>query len=201
MSSTLYDFASVLSTSYVSDNFIADFQKVIPDLFEGKHKILFLDPQLWTQLAQLGDSAKFKRHLNLDYYDYIVWNIHIPAIQHWVVSYHRPHDGSEVFYVDASGSKADVKERFFEKVHNLVTVMNIFGQAYRRTWSGGKFPTFVDVPNQRGNDCALVANLVGLTLFQGGDLKSMDMDSSNMRITQAAVVWDMIRTSLVQLKA
>ena len=200
MHSTLYDFASVLSTSYVSDNFITDFQKLIPDLFVGQNKILFMDPQLWTQLGHLGDSAKFRRDLNLDFYDYIFWNIHIPSIEHWVVSYHRPMDGSEVFYVDALGSKADVKERFLEKVHSLVTVLNMFGQAYKRAWGAGKLPTFVDVPNQRGNDCALVANLIGLTLFEGGTLKSMDMDSSNMRIAQAAVVWDMIRTTVVQFR-
>ena len=65
----------------------------------------------------------------------------------------------------------------------------------------GKFVTFVEIPNQRGNDRALVANQVALRLYEGGPLANMDMDSSNMRITQAGVVWDMIRTSLVQFQA
>ena len=72
---------------------------------------------------------------------------------------------------------------------------------YKRTWGVGKLPTFVEVPNQRGNDCALVANQVALTLYEGGSLTHMDMDSSNLRITQAGVVWDMIRTRLVQFEA
>ena len=54
MSSTCYDFAAVFA-SYVSDNFISDYQKLIP----GKSKILFLDPSLFTQLAEYGSLARF----------------------------------------------------------------------------------------------------------------------------------------------
>ena len=201
MSSSLYDFSAVLSRSYVSDNFISDFQKLIPELFDGKNNDLFLDPSLWTQLAELGTLARFQRNLNLDYYDYIFWNIHIPSMEHWVVCYHSPKTGSDLFYVDALGSKSDVKDRFLEKVHNLQAVINVYGSEYKRTWGVGKLPTFVEVPNQRGNDCALVANQVALTLYEGGSLTHMDMDSSNLRITQAGVVWDMIRTRLVQFEA
>ena len=161
-----YDFAAVLSRSYVSDNFIADFQKLIPDLFEGKHKVLFLEPSLWTQVAALGTLARFKRNLNLDFYDYIFWNIHIPSIEHWVICFHNPQNGSEVFYVDALGSKTDVKDRFLDKVHNLMTVINTYGAEFQRTWGVGKLPTFLDIPNQRGNDCALVANQVALYLYR-----------------------------------
>ena len=80
MSSSLYDFSAVLSRSYVSDNFISNFQKIIPELFDGQNNVLFLDPSLWTQLAELGTLARFQRNLTLNYYDYIFWNIHIPSI-------------------------------------------------------------------------------------------------------------------------
>ena len=56
----------------------------------------------------------------------------------------------------------------------------------------------VEVPNQCCSDYALVANQVALPLNEG---VKQDMESSNMRITQAEVVWDMIRTSFVQYQA
>ena len=59
----------------------------------------------------------------------------------------------------------------------------------------GKFVSCVEVPNQRGTDYALVANQVALPLNEG---VKQDMESSNMRITQAEVVWAMIRMSCVQ---
>ena len=75
------------------------------------------------------------------------------------------------------------------------------GAEFQRTWGVGKLPTFLDIPNQRGNDCALVANQVALYLYQGATLTDMDMDSSNMRITQAGAVWDILRSSVIQFKA
>ena len=56
----------------------------------------------------------------------------------------------------------------------------------------------VEVSNHCGSDYALVANQVALPLNEG---VKQNMESSNMRITQAEVVWDMIRTSFVQYQA
>ena len=43
-------------------------------------------------------------------------------------------------------------------------VMNTFGAVYNRSW--GALPIFQDIPNQRGNDCAVVANQVAVALYQ-----------------------------------
>ena len=48
--SSIYDFAAVLSPSYVSAAFITDFQKLTSNLFDGIIEVFFLPP-LWTQLA------------------------------------------------------------------------------------------------------------------------------------------------------
>jgi len=48
--SSIYDFAAVLSPSYVSAAFITDFQKLTSNLFDGVIEVFFLPP-LWTQLA------------------------------------------------------------------------------------------------------------------------------------------------------
>ena len=93
--STIYDFSAVLSTSYVSDGFITDYQKLIPNLFDSVMKILFLPPSLWTQLAAAGELARFKKNLNLDYYDLIFCNIHMPCMEHWATAaaWHKPDEG------------------------------------------------------------------------------------------------------------
>ena len=77
--------------------------------------------------------------------------------------------------------------------------MNIFGNFYKRQWGDGPLPDFQDIPTQRGNDCGLVANQVALYIYQEVPVKSMDMDSALMRITQAAVVWDATRSKVVSL--
>ena len=197
---TKYDFAQVLSKSYVSDNFIATYQKLLPDYFEGSHKVLFLAPTLWTSLKMFREQARFRKDYNLDYYDAIFWTIHMPRMEHYVVVVHEPADKAAIRYYDSLGKKCDRKERFSTHLHDLVEVINIFGQHYNRTWGEGCQPDFVEVPCQLGNDCGLVANQIAMCVFQGTPVETMDMDSSLMRVTQAAVVWDAMRTRLVQLK-
>ena len=58
---TKYDFAQVLSKSYVSDNFIATKQKLLLDYFEGSYKVLFLAPTLWTSLKMFREQARFRK--------------------------------------------------------------------------------------------------------------------------------------------
>ena len=46
-------------------------------------------------------------------------------------------------------------------------VMNTSGAVYNRSWGAGStLPIFQDIPNQRGNDCAVVANQVAVALYQ-----------------------------------
>ena len=80
--------------------------------------------------------------------------------------------------------------------------MNIFGAAYNRSWGAGStLPIFEDIPNQHGNDCALVANQVALALYLQKPLYNLDMDSSMMRISQAADIWDVTRTKIVTFQS
>ena len=77
-------------------------------------------------------------------------------------------------------------------------VINTFGAVYNRSWGAGStLPILEDIPNQRGNDCALVANQVALALYLQKPLYNLDMDSSMMRISQAADVWDIPTTNIV----
>ena len=78
-----------------------------------------------------------------------------------------------------------MKDHFLDKLQNFETVINIYGSVHQRTCGAGKFVSCVEVPNQCCSDYALVANQVALPLNEG---VKQDMDSSNMRITQAAVV-------------
>ena len=56
---------------------------------------------------------------------------------------------------------------FLQKIHSLTPVMNTFGAVYNRSWGAGStLPIFQDIPNQRGNDCAVVANQVAVALYQ-----------------------------------
>ena len=91
-----------------------------------------------------------------------------------------------------------MKDHFVDKLQNFETDINIHGSVHQRTCGAGKFASCVEVPNQCGSDYALVANQVALILYEG---VKQDMESSNMRIPQAGVVWDMIRTSFVQYQA
>ena len=91
-----------------------------------------------------------------------------------------------------------MKYHFLDKLQNFETVINIYGSVYQRTCGAGKFVSCVEVPNRCGSDYAFVANQVALTLYEG---VKQDMESSNMRITQAELVWDMIRTSFFQYQA
>ena len=46
-------------------------------------------------------------------------------------------------------------------------IMNTFGAVYNRSWEAGStLPIFQDIPNQRGNYCAVVANQVAVALYQ-----------------------------------
>ena len=46
-------------------------------------------------------------------------------------------------------------------------VMNDFGAVYNRSWGAAStLPIFQDIPNQRGNDYAVVANQVAVALYQ-----------------------------------
>ena len=66
-------------------------------------------------------------------------------------------------------------------------VMNTFGAVYNRSWGAGStLPIFQDIPNQRGNDCAVVANQVAVALYQ----QSLYPIFICERITQAEDVWD-----------
>ena len=70
-------------------------------------------------------------------------------------------------------------------------VINTFGAVYNRSWGAGStLPIFQDIPNQRGNDCAVVANQVAVALYQQKSVSYLDIYSSMMRIAQAADVWD-----------
>ena len=72
-----------------------------------------------------------------------------------------------------------MKYHFVDKIQNFETVINIYGSVHQRICGAGKFVSCVEVPNQCGSDYALVANQVGLTLYEG---VKQDMESSNMRI-------------------
>ena len=72
-------------------------------------------------------------------------------------------------------------------------VINTFGAVYNsnRSWGAGStLPIFQDIPNQRGNDCAVVANQIAVGLDQQKPVSYLDIYSSMMRIAQAADVWD-----------
>jgi len=80
---------------------------------------------------------------------------------------------------------------FLQKNHSLMAVMNTFGAVYNRSWGAGStLPIFQDIPNQRGNDCAVVANQVEVALYQQKSVSYLDIYSCMMRIAQAADVWD-----------
>ena len=78
-----------------------------------------------------------------------------------------------------------MKYHFLDKLQNFETVINIYASVHQRTCGAGKFVSCVEVPNQCCSDSALVANQVALPLNEG---VKQDMESSNMRITQAEVV-------------
>ena len=173
----------------------------IPNFFEGKYKVLFLSPQLWSCLKGMRHLANFKKDYNLDYYDFVFWNVHMESIEHYVTAVHEPHTGADIRYSsDALGKRmSEKKKHFHENVHDLIEVMNIFGNFYKRQWGDGPLPDFQEILTQRGNDCGLVANQIALYIYQGLPVGSMDMDSALMRITQAAVVWDATRSKVVSL--
>ena len=76
--------------------------------------------------------------------------------------------------------------------------MNTFGAVYNRSWGAGStLPIFQDIPNQRGNDCAVVANQVAVAL----PAKACILYSSVMRIAQAADVWDVPITNIVTFQS
>ena len=78
-------------------------------------------------------------------------------------------------------------------------VMNTFGAVYNRSWGAGStLPIFQDIPNQRGNYCAVVANQVAVALYQQKPVSyTCILYSSMMRIAQAADVWDVPITNIV----
>ena len=81
-------------------------------------------------------------------------------------------------------------------------VMNTFGAVYNRSWGAGStLPIFQDIPNQRGNDCAVVANQVAVALYQQKSVSYLDIYSSMMRIAQAADVWDVPITNIVTFQS
>ena len=83
-----------------------------------------------------------------------------------------------------------------------MTVMNTFGAVYNRSWgTGSTLPILQDIPNQRGNDCAVVANQVAVALYQQKPVSYLDIHSSMMRIAQAADVWDVPITNIVTFQS
>ena len=40
--------------------------------------------------------ANFKKDYNLDYYDFILWNVHMESIEHYVTAVHEPHAGAAI---------------------------------------------------------------------------------------------------------
>ena len=75
--------------------------------------------------------------------------------------------------------------------------MNTFGAVYNRSWGAGStLPIFQDIPNQRGNDCAVVANQVAVALYQ-----QKPVSYSVMRIAQAAGVWDVPIINIVTFQS
>ena len=81
-------------------------------------------------------------------------------------------------------------------------VINTFGAVYNRSWGAGStLPIFQDIPNQCGNDCAVVANQVAVALYQQKPVSYLDIYSSMMRIAQAADVWDVPITNIVTFQS
>ena len=81
-------------------------------------------------------------------------------------------------------------------------LMNTFGAVYNRSWGAGStLPIFQDIPNQRGNDCAEVANQIAVALYQQKHVSYLDIYSSMMRIAQAADVWDVPITNIVTFQS
>ena len=65
------------------------------------------------------------------------------------------------------GQQPNTMSWFLQKFHSLMPIMNTFGAVYNRSWGAGStLPIFQDIPNQRGNGCAVVANQVAVALYQ-----------------------------------
>ena len=55
-------------------------------------------------------------------------------------------------------------------------VINTFGAVYNSSWGAGStLPIFQAIPNQRGNDCAVVANQVAVALYQQKSVSYLDI--------------------------
>ena len=81
-------------------------------------------------------------------------------------------------------------------------IMNTFGAVYNRSWGAGStLPIFEAIPNQRANDCAVVANQVAVALYQQKSVSYLDIYSCMMRIAQAADVWDVPITNIVTFQS
>ena len=64
-------------------------------------------------------------------------------------------------------------------------VINTFGAVYNSSWGAGStLPIFQAIPNQRGNDCAVIANQVAVALYQQKSVSYLDIYSCMMRIAQ-----------------
>ena len=81
-------------------------------------------------------------------------------------------------------------------------IMNTFGAVYNGSrGAGSTLPIFQDIPNQHGNDCAVVANQIAVALYQQKPVSYLDIYSSMMRIAQAADVWDVPITNIVTFQS
>jgi hypothetical protein len=90
----------------------------------------------------MKETANFKKDCNLDYYDWIFWNVYIESIEHFVCAVHKPHCGAAVSYYDALGSRlSEKRQRFNGNIPDLIEVINIFGKRWKTVgeWTG---PTF-----------------------------------------------------------
>ena len=76
-------------------------------------------------------------------------------------------------------------------------VMNTFGAVYKRI----TLPIFQEIPNQRRNDYAVVANQVAVALYQQKAVSYLDIYSFMMRIAHAADVWSVPITNIVTFQS
>ena len=93
------------------------------------------------------------------------------------------------------GTTAEKMSWFLQKIHSLMPVINTFGAVYNSSW-GSTLPIFQAIPNQRGNDCAVVASQVEVALYQQKSVSYLDIYSCMMRIAQASDVWNVPLTNI-----
>ena len=189
LDATKVDFAKVLSNQYVSDYWLSDFQKLI---LPETNKVYFMNPTAYTGITLHGErSRSYPKMLDLDEYDFIFWPVNIHNY-HWTAAYHAVNDGSQIYYADSLGS---INSRVERMPKNLVSVINVFGGHYGRTYSTEV--EVLDVQEQQECECGMAVNLFAETLSKGQSIVDCVIDGPLLRVQQAAKVWGYLKNQIV----